>query len=66
MCLYTCLLILYIYIHIYMYKHTLFSCLHRGTSKNINFPFGTNGKLMVLDVPIVKHFRMFHSLTCIS
>ena len=24
----------------------------------INFPFGTNGKLMVLGVPILKHFRV--------
>ena len=24
----------------------------------INFPFGTNGKLMVLGVPIFKHFRV--------
>ena len=23
-----------------------------------NFPFGTNGKLMVLGVPILKHFRV--------
>ena len=25
------------------------------TIKNINFPFGTNGKLMVLGFPILKH-----------
>ena len=32
-----------------------------GTPKIINFPFGTNGKLMVLGVPIFKHFRvLFH------
>ena len=30
-------------------------CLSIGTSKTINFPFGTNGKLMVLGVPIPKH-----------
>ena len=24
----------------------------------INFTFGTNGKLMVLGVPILKHFRV--------
>ena len=29
-----------------------------GTSKIINFPFGTNGKLMVFGVPILKHFRV--------
>ena len=33
-------------------------CSNIGTSKNINFPFGTNGKLIVLDVPILKHFRV--------
>ena len=27
-----------------------------GTPKNIYFPFGTNGKLMTLDVPIPKHY----------
>ena len=25
----------------------------------INFPFETKGKLMVLGVPILKHFRVF-------
>ena len=29
-------------------------CLNFGTPKTINFPFGTNGKFMVLDVPILK------------
>ena len=29
-----------------------------GTPKTINFPFGTNGKLMVLSAPILKHFRV--------
>ena len=33
-------------------------CLNIGTPKNINFPFGTNGKLMVLCVPILKYFRI--------
>ena len=27
------------------------------TLKNINFPFETNGKLMILGVPIFKHFK---------
>ena len=27
-------------------------CLYTGTPKSINFPFGTNGKLMVFGVPI--------------
>ena len=29
-----------------------------GHLKNINFPFETNGKLMNLGVPILKHFRV--------
>ena len=33
-------------------------CSKGGTTKTINFPFGTNGKLMVLGVPILKHFRV--------
>ena len=31
-------------------------CLNTGTPKNINFSFETNGKLMALGVPILKHF----------
>ena len=33
-------------------------CSNIGTPKTINFPFDTNGKLMVLGVPILKHFRV--------
>ena len=33
-------------------------CSNIGTPKIINFPLGTNGKLMVLGVPIFKHFRV--------
>ena len=33
-------------------------CLNIGTHKTVNFPFETNGKLMVSDVPILKHFRV--------
>ena len=33
-------------------------CLNIETPKNINFPLETNGKLMVLGVPILKHFRV--------
>ena len=29
-------------------------CLNIGTPKHINFPFETNGNLMVLGVPILK------------
>ena len=33
-------------------------CLNIGTPKTINFPFETNGKLMILGVPILKQFRV--------
>ena len=32
--------------------------LNTGTPKTIDFPFGTNGKSMILSVPILKHFRV--------
>ena len=35
-------------------------CLNAGTHKTVNVPFETNGKLMVLGVPILKHFRVYH------
>ena len=34
-------------------------CLNAGRPKTINFPLGTNGKLMFLGVPILKHFREY-------
>ena len=37
-------------------------CLNTGTAKNINFSFETNGKLMALGVPILKHFRVLIAL----
>ena len=33
-------------------------CLNYGTPKTINFPFGTNGKLIMLDVLICKNFQI--------
>ena len=27
--------------------------------KAINFPFGTNGKLMILGIPILMHLRVY-------
>ena len=33
-------------------------CLNIGTPKTISFHFETNGKLMVLGVLILKHFRV--------
>ena len=37
-------------------------CLNIGTLKTVNFPFGTNGKLMVLGVPILKHFSIYKDI----
>ena len=34
-----------------------------GTPNNHHFPFGTNGKVVVLGVPILKHFRV-EGITC--
>ena len=36
-------------------------CSNTGTPNNHHFPFGTNGKVVVLGVPILKHFRVFTS-----
>ena len=33
-------------------------CLNTGTPKTLIFSFETNGKLMALGVPILKHFRV--------
>ena len=35
-------------------------CLHFGTPKTINFPFGTNGKSIILSVPILKHTKVVY------
>ena len=34
--------------------------------KSITFPFETNGKLMILGVPILKHFRVFKIIFLIN
>ena len=39
-------------------------CLTIGTPNNHHFPFGTNGKVVVLGVPILKHFRVYPSINC--
>ena len=41
-------------------------CSNIGTPKTINFPFGTNGKLMVLGVPIHKHFRVYEIMNVLE
>ena len=33
-------------------------CSNTGTPNNHHFLFGTNGKVVVLGVPILKHFRV--------
>ena len=33
-------------------------CLNTGTPNNHHFQFWTNGKVVVLGVPILKHFRV--------
>ena len=33
-------------------------CPDFGTPKTINFPFGTNGKFIILGVPILKHITV--------
>ena len=35
-------------------------CLNTGTPNNHHFPFGTNGNVVVLGVPILKYFRVFY------
>ena len=34
-------------------------CLNTGTAKNHHFPLVTNGKVVVLGVSILKHFRVY-------
>ena len=34
-------------------------CLNIGTPNNHHFPFGTNEKVVVLGVPILRHFRVY-------
>ena len=43
---------------IWVYYSLIIICTNIGTPKTINFPFGTNGKLMVLGVPLLMHFRV--------
>ena len=44
--------------HFWAHYSLIIMCSDIGTPKTINFPFGTNGKLMVLGVPILKHFKV--------
>ena len=38
--------------------------LNIGTPNNHHFPFGTNVKVEVLGVPILKHFRVVCDICC--
>ena len=38
--------------------------LNFGTPKIMNFPFGTNGKFIILGVPILKHIRVYRTTPC--
>ena len=57
-------LIIFGYPKFLAYYSLIIMCSNSGTPKTINFPFGTNGKFMVLGVPILKHFKVqsFHLL----
>ena len=39
-------------------------CLSMWTPKTVNFPFETNGQLMVLGVQSLKHIRVFADTEC--
>ena len=41
-------------------------CSNIRTPNNHHFPFGTNGKVVVLGVPILKHFRVYPFFPVIS
>ena len=46
-------------------SQNLGNVLNIGTPKSINFPFGTNGKLMVSGVPILMHCKVQCGLKCV-
>ena len=39
-------------------QHSFLMCLTIGTPKTIYFSLGSDGKLMVLGIPVVKQFRV--------
>ena len=51
---------------IWAHYSQIIMCFNIGTPKIINLPFGTNGKLMVSNVPIFKHFRVVLQTSCMS
>ena len=50
--------IIFRYPKIWAHYSLILICLNIGTSKNHNFPSGTNGQAVVLGVPILKHFMV--------
>ena len=43
---------------IWAHYSLIIMCLNIGTHNIHHVPFGTNGKVVVLGVPILKHFRV--------
>ena len=43
---------------IWAHYSLIIMCLNIGTPNNYHFPFRTNGKVVVLGVPILKHIRV--------
>ena len=46
------------------YYNLFMMCFKLGHLQSINYPFGTNGKLMVLGVPILNHLRVDSWVKC--
>ena len=44
---------------IWVHYSLIIMYLNIGIPNNHHFPFGTNGKVVVLGVPILKHFTVF-------
>ena len=44
---------------IWAHYSLILMCINIGTPNNHHFPIGTNGKVVMLSVPILKHFRIF-------
>ena len=44
--------------NIWVPYNLIIMCLNTGTPNNHHFPIGANGKVVVLGVPILKHFRV--------
>ena len=48
----------YLFLGVPKFGHiTVIMCLNIGTPKNHHYSYGTNGKVVVSGVPILKHFR---------